>query len=251
VEVVSRRGFNDRTVQVAAATTAMKARRRSSRPAANAPIDPADLEKADRTLLEAVAGALATPARRAGTWLACRPGCSECCMGPFPINLLDVSRLRRGLADLAARDAQRAAAIEARARSAVETLRREFPGDPESGRLCGDEQSEDLFFERHAALPCPVLDPQTGTCDLYDARPMSCRTYGPPVRIGGEDLPPCRLCFDGAPPGTVEACRVQSDPGGIERAIVERLERGGAKGYETIVAFAVSGPGRRPPEGGR
>jgi len=60
------------------------------------------------------------------------------------------------------------------------------------------------------------------------------------VRIGSKSLPPCRLCFDGAPPDTVERCRVEPDPEGIERAIVGRLERAGDGEWETIIAFAVA-----------
>src|SRR6185295_5228368 len=61
------------------------------------------LHRADRRLLQVVDGALAEATRLAatpeGSWLACRPGCTECCHGPFPINRLDVLRLRRGLAE--------------------------------------------------------------------------------------------------------------------------------------------------------
>jgi Fe-S-cluster containining protein len=180
-------------------------------------------------------------ARLAGPNLACRPGCSECCHGPFPITRLDAWRLREGLAALRARDPRRAAAILERAQRTVERFREGFPGDGVTGRLSGDEEAEDRFFERHAGVPCPVLDPATQTCDLYDHRPVSCRTYGPPVRFGGQDLPPCRLCFQDAPAGTIEACRVEPDPDHLERTVLERLERGDGDASETVIAYAVIG----------
>lgn len=207
--------------------------------ARTAPLERRSLLRADRDVVETIDVALARASRLAGENLACRPGCSECCIGLFPINRLDASRLRQGLEELRDRDPQRAAAIVERARLTVEQLAKDFPGDPATGRLSGEEAEEDRFFEAHAALPCPVLDPATQTCDLYAHRPVSCRTYGPPVRFGGQELPPCRLCFQGATPETIEACRVEPDPGGLERAVLERLERGGGDAGETVIAYAV------------
>ena len=46
--------------------------------------------------------------------------------------------------------------------------------------------------------PCPALDPETGTCDLYASRPITCRCFGPPVRCDSGALGICELCFDGA-----------------------------------------------------
>ena len=85
-----------------------------------------------------------------------------------------------------------------------------------------------------------MLDPRTGRCELYDHRPLTCRTFGPPVRIGETDLPPCRLCFQGAPEETVEACRVEPDPHGLEDRLIARLS-----GEETLIAFAVASPANR------
>lgn len=190
------------------------------------------MKRPDRLLLRAVDGALSEAARRAGAHLACRPGCTECCHGPFPINRLDALRLQEGLAELAVRDPERAAAVLERARTQLPPLREEFPGDPATGVLADDDEA---YFTRHGGLPCPVLDPETGRCDLYDHRPITCRTFGPPVRIGDEDLPPCRLCFVGAGEETVEACRVEPDPEGLEDRLLDDLGD-----EETLIAFAVA-----------
>jgi Fe-S-cluster containining protein len=197
-------------------------------------------EAADRRLLQVVDGALVEAARLAVTeagssWLACRPGCTECCHGPFPINRLDAHRLRAGLAELVAGDSVRAAALTARAREQLPLLRDGFPGDPQSGVLADDDEAADVFFTRHGSLPCPVLDPQTGRCELYAHRPLTCRTFGPPVQIGESALPPCRLCFQGATLEIVEACRVEPDPHGLEDRLLARLGD-----EETLIAFAVA-----------
>jgi Fe-S-cluster containining protein len=203
-----------------------------------------NLLRADGDLTGAVDGAIAKAARKAGEQLACRAGCSECCIGPFPINRLDAWRLREGLQALREREPSRAAAVEARAREAVAALRADFPGDPATGLLSGDEAAEDKFFEEHSERPCPVLDPETQTCDLYAHRPLSCRTYGPPVTFNGQELPPCRLCFTASSPEATEACRVEPDKDGLERAILDRLKRDDGEAHETVIAWAVLGPDR-------
>jgi len=196
---------------------------------------PTTLERADRRLLQVIDEATDEAAARAGDRLACRPGCTECCHGPFPINGLDAARLRRGLDEMAVRDPERAVAVVTRAEAQTPLLTRDFPGDPETGRL-SDSDEADPYFEGHGTLPCPVLDPATGTCDLYAHRPLSCRTFGPPVRCGDSDLPPCRLCFQGAGPDEIEACRVEPDPHGVEDRLVRRFQAED----ETLIAFAVS-----------
>ena len=206
-----------------------------------------NLLRADADLTGAVDAAIAKAARLAGPQLVCRAGCSECCIGPFPINRLDAWRLREGMAALEQSDPGRAARIAERARAAVARMRDDFPGDPDRGLLAGDEEAEDRFLERHSGLPCPVLDPGTQTCDLYAHRPVSCRTYGPPVRFNGQDLPPCRLCFTTAGPQAIEASRVEPDRDGLERAILQRMKRDDGEARETLVAWAVL-PARPGPE---
>lgn len=192
----------------------------------------------DRLLLAVVDAAFAESASRAGDACACRVGCTACCQGPFPITALDAWRLREGLASLEASDRERAAAVQARAETAVERMREGFPGDPATGVLGDDERVEEAFCERHADMPCPALDPASGVCDLYVARPISCRTSGPPVRFGDQDVPQCRLWFQGASPETIARCRVEPDPEDQERDLLESVNAEGETG-ETFVAFAL------------
>jgi Fe-S-cluster containining protein len=120
----------------------------------------------DRKLIQIVDAALAEAARKSGAWLVRRRGCTECCRGSFPISALDALRLRRGLAVLEAQEPERAARVRERARRA-------------------NEEEDDEF--------CPALDPETGVCELYEARPLTCRTFGPAIRNGGEAAGVCEL----------------------------------------------------------
>lgn len=182
---------------------------------------------------------MAEAASRAGAHLACRPGCTPCCIGPFAITALDAWRLRRGLAELAEDDPERADAVVERARSSWQALRGAFPGDAHRGVFDGDEAAEAQFCAEFAQEPCPVLDPEAGTCDLYTSRPTSCRTFGPPMRLEDEHVPPCALCFTAASPAEIERARATFDVGELEDQLEAALAARGAGG-DTIVAATLA-----------
>src|SRR5713101_5355513 len=96
----------------------------------------------DHALVQIVDSALADATRKSGEWLVCRPGCTQCCIGPFPISQLDAARLRQGLVELGTDDPQRAARVRDRARDSVARLTHTFPGDPSTGILGEDTESE-------------------------------------------------------------------------------------------------------------
>ena len=201
------------------------------------------LPTGDGALIQIVDAALADATRRGGEWLVCRPGCTQCCVGVFAINQPDAVRLQRGLADLERTDPQRARRIRKRARASIQRLAPEFPGDAETGVLdvaVFDEGSEadQHFAEFSNDEPCPVLDPETGLCDLYDARPMTCRTFGPPVRAEG-GLGVCELCFHGATDEQIAACEMVVDSDGLESKLLRKLEKTRGPRGQTVVAFCV------------
>src|SRR5580700_2821519 len=153
--------------------------------------------RGDEKLIQIVDSALADVTRRSGKWLVCRPGCTQCCMGVFAINQLDALRLRRGLADLERLAPERAARVRERAQESVRRLSPEFPGDPATGVLREGDEAEQQFADFANDEPCPALDPETGNCELYESRPMTCRVFGPPVR-SEDGLGVCELCYHGA-----------------------------------------------------
>lgn len=195
----------------------------------------------DNELIQIVDAALADATRRSGPWLVCHKGCSQCCVGAFAINQLDAARLRQGLAELERSDPERVARIRERARASVARIAADFPGNPATGLLAEGQESEDRFLDFANDEPCPVLDPETGACELYAWRPLTCRVFGPPVRSGLEGgLGICELCFHGASPEEIAACEMQVDPDNVESTVLEQLEREvGARG-KTIVAFCLS-----------
>ncbi len=191
----------------------------------------------DSELVQIVDAALLVTKRKSGEWLVCRAGCSQCCVGVFAINQLDAVRLRSGLGELASRDAERAARVRQRAVDSAARLSLDFPGDPASG-LLHEEGEEFSSFANDE--PCPALDPGSGTCDLYTARPMTCRVFGPPVRSEG-GLGVCELCYHGATAEEIASCEMTPDPDNLESRLVEELERQTGVHGKTIVAFALAG----------
>jgi Fe-S-cluster containining protein len=189
----------------------------------------------DGQLIQIVDAALFEAARRAGAWLVCRLGCTQCCYGAFAINKLDAMRLREGMTELRVADPGLAAEIERRARAWIAEHAPDFPGDKETGVL-GESPSDQERFEEFANdAACPALDPATGRCDVYAWRPMTCRVFGPPVRMGdGNGLGHCELCFAGAGEADVARCEM-TVPHEMEAELLDEI--GGS--HETVVAFAL------------
>jgi Fe-S-cluster containining protein len=190
-------------------------------------------------LIQIVDSALANAARRSGEWLVCRPGCTQCCIGVFPINQLDAARLRRGLADLKRRAPARAARLRERARVAVVRLSPVFPGDTVSGLLDKGGDAAERFSEFGNDEPCPALDPETGNCELYESRPMTCRVFGPPVR-SEDGLGVCELCYQGASDEVIAACEMKADQDDLESVLLEKLEASTGVHGDTIIAFCLA-----------
>jgi Fe-S-cluster containining protein len=193
------------------------------------------LPAGDAHLVQIMDAALAEAAWQAGPWLACRPGCTQCCHGAFAINALDAARLHTGMKALRAADPGNAEAIEKRARSWLDEFGPDFPGNANAG-LLGDSEEDIARFEDFANdAPCPALNPVTGLCDVYEWRPMTCRVFGPPTRMGeGDALGCCELCFIGASETEIAACEMP-EPHEFEAQLLAETGESG----ETVVAFAL------------
>lgn len=194
-------------------------------------------------LVQIVDAALADAVRRSGPHLACRPGCSQCCVGVFPISMQDATRLRDGLERATETDPARAERILARAAASLARLEPEFPGERSTGILNEDYETSAQFEEFGDDEPCPVLDPSTGTCDLYAFRPIVCRTFGPPMRTPGAgeeiNLATCELCFTHASADEIAACELDPSLPALEATSNANFNLAHHLHGDTIVAYAL------------
>jgi len=189
----------------------------------------------DSELVQIMDAALADAAQRGGNWLACRIGCTQCCHGAFAVNAVDAARLRAGMEALRENDPDRGAEIARRAEAWIGEHGPAFPGDLQTGVL-GTSPTDEERFEKFANdATCPALDPATGRCDVYQWRPMTCRVFGPPVRVGdGDALGCCELCFVGASDAEIAASEMP-----VPHALEAELLAETGDESETVVAFAL------------
>ncbi|MBI3806414.1 MAG: YkgJ family cysteine cluster protein [Nitrospirae bacterium] len=139
------------------------------------PSDPAPLyQKTDHWFQRASATLLGE--------VPCRLGCTSCCIGPFPITLLDMHTLQQGLAGLTPDHRRR---IEQRAIEQIAAMEAAFPQLSRTDLLdeWSDQDIDRLVTEFHH-LPCPALEAD-GRCGVYHHRPLACRSMGIPTEDRG------------------------------------------------------------------
>jgi Fe-S-cluster containining protein len=195
----------------------------------------APLSSKDRQLVQIIDAASADAAHRSGSWLQCRLGCTQCCIGIFSISQLDALRLRAGLAALESDDPARAAAVRRRAAESVQRLTPNFPGDHVTGQL---DESDPRYEDFANDEPCPALDPATGACDLYAARPITCRVFGPPIR-SDDGIGVCELNFVGAPESEILAAALDTSWSPLETSLNAEAETQSGTTCSTTVAWAL------------
>lgn len=119
--------------------------------------------------------------------LPCTKGCSGCCVGLFPVTILDRREIQRGLRRLPAEHRKR---IERTAAEQVTELTVAAP-QLSTNRFIDQWTEEDIdrVIERFETWPCPALETD-GTCGLYEFRPLVCRSMGVPQDDG--------ICVSGA-----------------------------------------------------
>jgi Fe-S-cluster containining protein len=214
---------------------------------------PLQIRDQDARLIQIVDHAFADSAARSGNHLVCHPGCTQCCHGAFAINALDAQRLRLGMEALIATNPGKAQAVADRTKAYLAEFSPSFPGNPKTGILGSSEEDQAAFEDFANEAACPALDPQTGLCDLYEFRPMTCRVFGPPVRIQFEQeeeeeeaaFSVCELCFTSATPEEIAAAEMHV-PHADEAALLAELEQAQLEnqGEETIIAYCLTEPSR-------
>jgi len=190
-------------------------------------------------LVQIVDAALADASLRSGPHLVCRPGCTQCCIGVFPIAHQDAARLREGLVIVSQSDPARAERIRTRVAQSLARLDPWFPGNVDSGILSEDEEQMILFEEFANDEPCPVLDPDRGTCDLYEHRPILCRTFGPPMRTPEQNLATCELCYIHASTEEIAACELDPAIPALDARSNAAYNAAHNLHGETLIAYAL------------
>lgn len=189
----------------------------------------------DQHLIQIIDAATADAALRSGHWLHCRLGCTQCCIGIFSITQLDAARLREGLAALDTESPEKAAAIRQRAAESIQRLQPNFPGNAATGQL---DESDPRYEDFANDEPCPALDPATGACDLYAARPITCRVFGPPIR-SEDGIGVCELNFNGANEVEILAAELDTAWSPLETALNTEAETRSGQPGSTTVAWAL------------
>lgn len=205
------------------------------------------VNKLDSQLVQIIDAASADAALRSGPWLHCRLGCTQCCIGIFSITQLDAERLRDGLAALEREAPERAAAVRRRAAESVARLTPNFPGNASTGEM---DESDPRYEGFANDEPCPALNPITGACELYNARPVICRTFGPPIR-SEDGIGVCELNFEGANESEILAAEMDTSWSKLEAALNTEAETRSGRSGTTTVAWALLSPVSPAPQSPR
>ena len=169
--------------------------------------------------------------------LPCRPGCHRCCIGSFPVTLLDREEIQRGLRTLPARQRLR---ICETAAAQTQQIEQHFPQLTRNKFLDHRPDDEiDRIVEQCGTLPCPALETD-GTCGLYAYRPLTCRSMGIPTEDAGVVQGACDIQTSIPLIRLSPALRHEEDQLAKEEAVqLNRLCRQlGAAGEELLLPYA-------------
>lgn len=134
-----------------------------------------------REVANAVSGIAITEAEKQGKHVSCKVGCWTCCSHLVPVSVLEARRLAEVLREM---PEARRIAVEKRFSDAVAKLEAEGlrrPGAAAKTALVSAESDPKAAWEdvsrRYFALqiPCPFLE--SGSCSIYEERPIVCREY--------------------------------------------------------------------------
>jgi len=163
----------------------------------------------------------------------CEIACADCCHAPFDISLVEALSLNQRFNTLYPKGDDRFRLTEAANRSDREHYRLKHKAWKAHKAGVADEKIiEDFARER---IRCALLA-ENNSCEMYDARPVTCRLYGAPLNIGGA----LRVCGkSGFTPGgkypAVNVAKIQDRLFDLSRRIAQRV---GAK-YDYLAEMLV------------
>lgn len=169
--------------------------------------------------------------------LPCRHGCSHCCVGIFPITLLDEQMIQLGLNVLP--DSRRERVVEV-AVAQVSQLTETVPQLLTSRFVdTWPEADYESVIEQGSAWPCPALE-SNGGCAIYLFRPLVCRSMGIPPEDTGLVDGACQA--QTAVPLIRLSNTLREEENRLAAREAEELEalrqRQGIKGEELLLPFA-------------
>lgn len=159
-----------------------------------------------------------------GGCVTCKEGCSDCCYALFDLSLVEAmylnEKVREYARNLPSGDREKFLENASKLDRQVYRLKRRFHKDHQEG---GQDESI-LDQAGRERLRCPLLD-ENDLCCIYEKRPITCRLYGIPLRIGEQS----RTCsLSGFEPGeaypTVFLDRIQDELYRLSEAVAERAE---------------------------
>jgi Fe-S-cluster containining protein len=125
--------------------------------------------------------------------IACQPGCDDCCAVYFQLSLVEAFYIS-GIFRQEVPDAQRERALEkARTVRPLFSEAEAMLSAMASPDAVDDEQIQDAAAR--LTIPCPLNEDQG--CILYRHRPITCRLYGTPEKIGNRIVACPRSGFRG------------------------------------------------------
>ncbi|MBS0152150.1 MAG: YkgJ family cysteine cluster protein [Nitrospira sp.] len=169
--------------------------------------------------------------------LPCCRGCSHCCVGIFPVTLLDERMIQIGLNTLP--DAHRKRIVETAA-TQVTQLTAAVP-QLLTNRFVDHwpEQEYEQVIEKCSAWPCPALE-SDGRCAIYQFRPLVCRSMGIPSE--DEDRIDGACAVQTSVPLIRLSKTFREEENRLARLEAEQLEalrrRQGVEGEEILLPFA-------------
>jgi len=143
-----------------------------------------------------------------GDKIKCRKGCSQCCSQIFRITQLDAEIIKDYLNKTSIGEKNQ---LLEKASDYIFKSRQEIQNENE--------------YHKVIKLPCPALD-GNGACMIYEARPVICRKFGPPV-------------YDYKNPGNLFACELNFSNGEeiIDSELIPNQSLIGKKWDELKTAF--------------
>ena len=123
--------------------------------------------------------------KKYGDKIKCRKGCSQCCSQIFRITKIDEAVIKEHLNEL-----------PLEVKDDLKKKAADYISNSDRNNISNIPKDE---YNLKLKIPCPALS-EEGACMIYEARPVICRRFGPPV-------------YDYKNPGKIFACELNFSNG--------------------------------------